>query len=262
MSEAESPSTRYVEYAFKDQHNLVVLFGAACFSLAFASPLPILVSAGGELLWLVLGPRLPAFRTWVDRQLGIQYLARAEAAIEGALCELSEGDANRYRALSQSATQLERSAEPRLSQRELQQVVHALLELRRTFLDYLFLGQRVEALVDATPGAELEKQVAQLQQAYDAEKDLAVRMTIRKGRTSLQRSIDQQSALGDVRRAIQLRLEMLEKSLPYLESRLADPAFQLLAPEIDIALVEIGLAEPLELAVDAIFDQPTAFVSQ
>ena len=254
MADAQLPSVNYLEYAFKDQHNVVVLFGAACFSLAFASPLPLLVSAGGELLWLAVGPRLPAFRGWVDRQRSIQYLARAETAIAGALGELSERDANRYRTLNRSASRLLASAQERLSARELQLSQHGLLELRRTFLDYLFLGQRVEALVDATPFADMEREAAQLQESYGVERELTVRMTIRKALTALQRRIKQQTALGGVRRNLELRLEMLEKALPQLEGRLADPAFQELAAEVDHALSEIGSAEALELAVDEIFE--------
>lgn len=258
MADAQVSPTSYLKYAFKDQHNLVVLFGAACFSLAFASPAPLLVCAGGELLWLLVGPRLPAFRDWVDRQLSVQYLARAEAAIEGALAELSERDANRFRALSRNATGLVASAEGRLAARQLQLGLHALLELRRTFLDYLFLGQRLETLVDATPNTELEKEAAQLQESYSAQRDLTVRMTIRKNLSSLQRRISQQGALAGVSHALERRLEMLENVLPALKSHLADPAFQLLAPEVDAALAEIGSAEALELAVDEIFDQQPA----
>jgi len=262
MASAQLPQASYLKHAFKDQHNLVVLFGAACFSLAFASPLPLLVSAGGELLWLLLGSRLPPFRAWVDRQLCIQYLARAETAIEGALRELSERDANRYRALNRNATHLVAIAHERLpaAQRELAQ--SGLLELRRTFLDYLFLGQRVAALVDATPGAELERQSAQLQEAYRSERELTVRMTIRKALSSLTRRISQQNALASVSRNLDLRLEMLEQALPYLKSRLADPSFELLAPEIDGALAEIGAAEALELAVDEIFQHSPASNAQ
>jgi hypothetical protein len=258
MADARLSPTSYLKHAFQDQHNLVVLFGAACFSLAFASPLPLVVCAGGELLWLLLGPRLPAFRAWVDRQLSAQYLARAEAAIAGALGELSERDANRYRALNRNALHLVASTQHRLPAEQMQLALHGLLELRRTFLDYLFLGQRVEALVDATPSTELEREASQLQVSYSAERELTVRMTIRKALTLLQRRLNQQAALGGVSRNIELRLEMLEQALPFLKGRLADPAFELLAPEIDSALAQIGSAETLELAVDEIFDQPPA----
>ncbi|HEY3256501.1 MAG TPA: hypothetical protein VGJ91_21225, partial [Polyangiaceae bacterium] len=238
--------------------NLVVLFGAACFSLAFASPVPLLVSAGGELLWLTVGPRLPAFRDWVDRQLSTQYLARAEQAIEGALAKLSERDANRFRALSRNATELAASAQGQLPNRQLQLALHALLELRRTFLDYLFLSQRVAALVDATPNPELEREAAQLQESYVAQRDLTVRMTIRKALASLQRRMSQQTALASVSQNSELCLEMLERAVPHLKGRLADPSLESLAAEVDSALAEIGSAETLELAVDQIFEPPAA----
>jgi len=253
MSEAQLTPPSYLKYAFKDQHNLVVLFGAACFSLAFASPIPLLVGGSAELLWLLIGPRLPAFRDWVDRQLSRQYLARSESAIEGALGELSEPDANRFRELSRNATQLVVTAQARLPSREVQLAEHALLELRRTFLDYQFLRQRVDALVDATPIADREQEAEQLQHSYSAERELTVRMTIRKALNALQRRISQQTALAGVSRSIALRLEMLEGAMQYLKGRLADPTFELLAAEIDGALVEIGAAEALELTVDEIF---------
>jgi len=256
MADVQLSSTSYLKYAFKDQHNLVVLLGAACFSLAFASPFPLLVGAVFELLWLLSGPQLPAFRDWVDFQLSTQYLARAEAAIETALAELSEADARRFSALSRNATELVANVQDRLATRELQLGLHGLLELRRTFLDYLFLGQRIEALVDTTPSADLEKEAAKLQESYGAQRELILRMTIRKALTSIQRRLKQQVALERVRRNLQLRLEMLESSLPYLRSRLADPTVERLAQEVDAALAEIGPAEALELTVDEIFTQP------
>jgi hypothetical protein len=259
MAEAQLPQTKlpqanYLEYAFKDQHNLVVLFGASCFSLAFASPAPLLVSAAGELLWLLVGPRLSAFRGWVDRQRSAQYLARSEAAIEGALRELDGHDANRYRILARHATELVSRAERRLSAAQLDLARHALLELRRTFLDYSFLSQRVEALREGTPQSDMEKQLAELQESYSAERELTVRMTIRKAQSSLQRRIDQQTALRSLHRTIELRLEMLEQAVPLLEGRLADPTLELLAPEVEGALTEIGSADALERAVDEVFE--------
>jgi hypothetical protein len=252
MAEAQLPRASYLKHAFKDQHNLVVLFGAACFSVAFASTMPLFVSATAELLWLLVGPRLPRFRGWVDRQLNLQYLARAETAIDGALRELGEHDANRFRALSRNATELVEAAQDRLSARQLELSVLGLLELRRTFLDYLFLGQRLEALVDARPQAELEKESELLQESYRVERELTVRMTIRKALSSLQRRISEQAALHSVRQHLELRLGLLEQALPHLRSRLADPTLELLAPEIESALAEIGSADTLELAVDGI----------
>ncbi len=63
MVDMQLSTPSYLKHAFKDQHNLVLILGAACFSLAFASPLPLLVGAAGEFLWLLTGPRLPPFAT-------------------------------------------------------------------------------------------------------------------------------------------------------------------------------------------------------
>jgi len=253
MAEAELSQPSYLKYAFKDQHNLVLLFGAACFSAAFATPLPLIAGAGAEVLWLLIGPRLPAFRGWVDRQLSTQYLARAETAIQGALAELSEADVSRFNTLSRAASELATAAQARLPAREQQLAQHGLLELRRTFLDYLFLGQRVDSLVDPTPTADLEKEASQLQEAYAAERELTARMTIRQQLFAIQRRIQQQADLAGVTRTIATRLELLEKAVPDVKAHLAEPGFTQLSLELDRELAEVGSAEPLELSVDEIF---------
>jgi hypothetical protein len=260
MADAELSPPSYVKYAFTDQHNLVLLFGAACFSAAFASPLPLEVGAGAELLWLLIGPRLPAFRDWVDARLSSQYLARAETAIEGALGELGEGEVNRFVAVSRSAAELAATARQRksIASRDLQLSLHGLLELRRTFLDYQFLGQRVVALIETTPTAEVEKEAARLQEEYTAERELTARMTIRKALTLAQKRLQQQQELIAINRTIGTHLEMLEKVVPYLRGLLVDPSFCQLSQELDKAVAEIGPAEALEVAVDQTFDSPSA----
>ncbi len=260
MADTELSPPRYVKYAFTDQHNLVLMFGAVCFSAAFASPLPLLVGATGELLWLLIGPRLPPFRDWVDARLSAQYLARAETAIHGALGELSADEAKRFTALSEASAELTVAARARKSipAREVQLALHGLLELRRTFLDYQFLGQRVSALIDGTPTTEVEQEAARLQEEYAAERELTVRMTIRKALTLAQARLQQQKDLQVIQRSLELRLEMLEKALPQLKARLADPGFTQLSQELEKSLIEVGSAETLELAVDATFETAAA----
>jgi len=254
MADARLSPPSYLKYAIKDQHNLVVLFGAACFSLAFASRIPLMVGAGAELLWLLIGPQLPAFRGWVDRQLDAQYMARAEEAIQVALGELSDADASRFRALNESAMQLLGRARLAAAPRELKLAVHGLLEYRRTFLDYLFLGQRLDSLLDPTPASAMEAEATQLQQSYSAERDLTARMTIRQAQTALQRRIRQQATLDDVRRALDRRLIALEEALLQLHEPPTDPASGSLAQEIEQALAGIGPAEPLEQTLDREFE--------
>jgi len=260
MADVELPPPSYVKHAFTDQHNLVLLFGAACFSVAFASRLPLLAGVAGELLWLGVGPRLPAFRSWVDARLDTQYLARAETALAGALAELSEREAERFSAVSGSAVELVALARERktIPSAELRLALHGLLELRRTFLDYQFLAQRVTALTETTTNAELEKEVARLQAEYAAERELTTRMTIRQALGAVQKRLQQQRTLQSINRALEQRLEALERALPALIGRLAEPGFKQLSQELESALTEVGSAETLELAVDQTFDSPLA----
>ncbi len=259
MADADLSPPNYVKYAFEDQHNLVLLFGAACFSVAFASPWPLAIGVLGELLWLLVGPRLPAFRDWVDAQLSTQYLARAETAIEGALGQLQDNEVSRFVSVSRDATGLISAARERktIRSRDIQLSLHSLLELRRTFLDYQFLAQRVTALIETIPTVEVEQEVAHLQEEYAAERELTLRMTIRQALNSAQKRLQQQQELVVINRTIEVRLEMLEKTVPNLRARLADPGFSQLSQELDKTLAEVGSAEVLELAVDATFDSAT-----
>ena len=111
MADIGLPTPSYVSrLLFSDQHNLLFLLGAACFSAAFASVVPLLLGAAGEVSWLLLGPRLPAFRDWVDARESARYLARAEVAIAGAIAQLSEPEARRFVSVSQQAAELSSSA--------------------------------------------------------------------------------------------------------------------------------------------------------
>ena len=260
MADVELPPQSYVKHAFTDQHNLVLLFGAVCFSVAFASRLPLLAGVAGELLWLGVGPRLPAFRSWVDARLDAQYLARAETAIEGALAELSEREASRFSAVTRNAVELVALAREQkiIPSPELRLAVHVLLELRRTFLDYQFLAQRVTTLTETTTSTELEKEAARLQESYTAERELTTRMTIRQALGAAQKQLEQQRTLQSISRALEQRLEALEKALPVLIGRLAEPGFDQLSRELESVLTEVGSAETLELAVDQTFHSPPA----
>jgi len=129
----------------------------------------------------------------------------------------------------------------------------ALGQVRSAFLDYQLLSVRVSALIVATPVAALEKEAAQLQEAYAADKDLSVRMTIRKALTQNQRQQQQLQQLTSVERAIDLRLSMIEKALAYLKGRAADAASSSISHELESLLAEVGAASGLEVAINDAF---------
>jgi hypothetical protein len=263
MADIGLPTPSYVKDAFSDQHNLLFLLGAACFSAAFASAVPLLLGAAGEILWLLLGTRLPAFRDWVDTRESAQYLARAEVAIAGAIAQLSPPEARRFVSVSEQAAELGSSAgrvKP-ISAHDLQIVQHSLLELRRTFLDYQFLAQRVTTLLLAMSEAEREQEILRLEESYGKERELIARMSIRQALGAAQRQLRQRQALESVERLIAQRLTMLERAAPRLRERLAEPHFGDLSQELESALTEVGPAQALELAVDEALGEPGPIVA-
>ena len=55
----------YVKEAFKWQYNVIALAGAAAFSMVSGSPLPAILAAGAELMYLASVPNMPAFQRLV-----------------------------------------------------------------------------------------------------------------------------------------------------------------------------------------------------
>ena len=55
----------YVKEAFKWQYNLIAMGGAAALSVVSLSPLPIILAAGAELMYLASVPNMPAFQRLV-----------------------------------------------------------------------------------------------------------------------------------------------------------------------------------------------------
>ena len=55
----------YIKEAFKWQYNLIALGGAAAFSMVSGSPLPVILAAGAELMYLATVPQISAFQRLV-----------------------------------------------------------------------------------------------------------------------------------------------------------------------------------------------------
>src|ERR1700690_3222862 len=68
-SDAEAPVRGSVfKEAIWNQYNVIAIGGMALFSLASESMVPLVLALGGEVLWLLVGPRTGRFRGWVASQ--------------------------------------------------------------------------------------------------------------------------------------------------------------------------------------------------
>lgn len=217
MTTAIAPS--YVSTAFFSQYNLILLGGSALFSLASASPLPLLLGVAGEVAWLGLGPRLPAFRRRVEQQADTERRARVDDEVMNGMRGLAPDHTARLLAVGQTISWIVLHAEARITEPSERALLAELDGLRPVFLRLCQvqerLGQRLEELRLAPP----EQEVARLSQAYAAEKDLGLRFTLHQSIKLVQRKIEQQGHLVEAQRQIELKLAWVEQSLVHLRNQ-------------------------------------------
>ena len=214
---AAAPS--YLSTAFVSQYNLILLGGAALFSVASASPLPLVIGVAAEFFWLALGPRLPAFRRRVDQQADAERRARLDDEVMHGMRGMDQEHAARLLALGQNISWVVMRAEGSLTAPAERAMLFELEQLRPSFLRLCRLHERLLQRLEEMRLSPPEHEVAQLSQAYAAEKDLGLRFTLHQGIKLAQRKVEQQARLVDVRRQIELKLSLIEQSLVHLRSQ-------------------------------------------
>lgn len=217
MSAATAPG--YVSTAFYSQYNLILLGGSALFSLASASPVPLLVGVAGELLWLGLGPRLPAFRRHVERQVDNEQRAVLEDEVMLGMRRLAPEQGARLFAFGQNISWVSMKAEAVVTSPPERAALLDLEGLRPTFLRLCQIQGRLAQRLDELRLAPPDVEVARLSQQYAAEKDLGLRFTLHQAIKLAQRKIEQQARMTDAQRQIELKLSLLEQSLVHLRNQ-------------------------------------------
>jgi hypothetical protein len=99
LARAMADSDNYVKIAFVNGINLATLGSAAVASLVLMNPLPILIAAGAELVYLGTVPSLPRFKRHVRSIRERTRHAGEERAAEGMLEALSPNQRESYFAL-------------------------------------------------------------------------------------------------------------------------------------------------------------------
>jgi hypothetical protein len=219
MTTPTADAPRYVSVAFYSQYNLILLGGSALFSLASASPLPLLLGAAAELVWLGLGPRLPAFQRRVAAQLDGARRAHLDDVVLQGMRDLDPEHTSRLIAVGHNISWVLLRAESSVAGAAERSALLELEQLRPGFLRLCRLRQRIVQRLDELRAAPPEHEVAELSQAYAAEKDLGLRFTLHQAIKLAQRKIEQQARFGDVRRQIDLKLSMIEQSLAQLRNQ-------------------------------------------
>lgn len=243
---------RYLATAFYSQYNIILLGGSALFSLASASPVPLAVGCAAELLWLAVGPRLPAFRKRVDSVVDGERRAVLEDEVMSGMRALSPEHSARLLGVTQSISWITLRAEGSVGGAEEREMLLDLEELRPVFLRMCQLRERVAQRLEEVKLSPPEQEVADLSRAYAAEKDLGVRFTLHQGIKAAQKKIEQQSRWVDLKRQVEQKLTIVEQSLSHLvgQQQLGLAGADL-NREVQGVIVHVVMLPALEAELDA-----------
>jgi hypothetical protein len=236
---------------FLVQENLVLLGGAALFSLALASPVPLLLGAAGELLWLSLGSLSPAVRRLLERRDAARRAAATtndEAAAPRSAETLAPEYARRVLTLDRALATLRTfgGATPGATFRY---TMDRLDSLRPLYVGLCETHQRIGRFLAATTDVQLVAEAERLKSQFAAEKDLGTRLTLRQAIATAQRHVAHRREMAELLRSIGVKLESVERSLAYFVSQgLAFVANPALAENVEALLVEVG--PPLDIDVE------------
>jgi hypothetical protein len=218
----------YRRSAFFVQYNVILLFGAAAFSLASASWVPLAVGAAFELAWLVTAPWFPAFRRWTNDRRDAASAAPVAvpaaspfAPAQTASVALDESYKERVKRLALSLREIRTAADDelrRVRSPELTSALATLPELAASFERLCTLHQRLSRFVAQNSRADLEREMTKLTDAFSKEKDLGLRVTLRQALIIAQRRLDQFTRLVALHRASELRLDMIESAAAHVRS--------------------------------------------
>jgi hypothetical protein len=236
----------YFARAFSLQYNLILLAGSALFSLAAASPLPLAVGAGTELLWLFVGSNLGGVRRWLDRREVFSEaepagLPAPETATELVFDRVYSHRINLFdRALAEIRALGMSRADPRFVS-----ALSRLNPLRQTFLAVCQAHQGTARFLEATPEEEFSSEVERLQRVLGQEHDLGAKMGIRQALVLAKRRLEQRQSMTGELTTLALRLETIERGVAHLlKQGRALGGTRELGAEIEALAAEIGETRP------------------
>src|SRR5262249_5634890 len=145
--------------AFYNQYNFIFIGGAALFTIATFSWIPLIIGAGAEALWLVLGAGSSLFRRWVTIQEGKERHAQLERKAAEALKSLDPSYLARFEELERVGEEIKRLAgeNPSLETQLVQSEMDKLGKLMHTFLQMAVVHQRLAAYLQEGYETEIQR---------------------------------------------------------------------------------------------------------
>jgi hypothetical protein len=238
-----------LRYAFLNQYNLILLAGAAGLSLALESPVPIMVGALGELLWLLISSASPSFQRWAAEQASLR--RREQVASEAAVA--TRGLDPAYAARIQTAAEMADDIRRFAAERQLDPSLFGpggerLQESLATLTKMATVHHRLSHFMAGTQASQIEDEVVRLGKLLAAEKDPGVRLSLKQALTVAQRRLKQHEQIESTRRALEAKMKTLELSLDYLRSQVVAGASEFV---LGGQLAELGAGATFITEVEA-----------
>jgi hypothetical protein len=214
--ERESP----LKQAALNQHNIIVVCGMALFALAVASPIPLLVALAGEIVWLAVGSRTPRFRRWAAARAVPGEQRRWRAEVDRAAARLDAPLGARLRTLEATLEDVARLIDQQPPGDELGAAKGRLEEVLRAYASLLEAEDSLLRMIGAGRTGSIEEEIARVGKALGEERDATVRMSLRQALALSQRRLKQVAEVESARRALQVKVSLLETSLDYVRAQL------------------------------------------
>jgi hypothetical protein len=258
---SKPPRKSFLQRAFANQYNAILLGSAALFAVVTFSWLPLLVGAGVETLWLVLGTDTPFFRKWVEGQENAEAKEELAKQAAAALATLKPSYVERFRDLEKMAQDINRMAEdnPSLETSLIQGEMDKLGKLLNTFLQMATMHQRLSIYMAQNNETEIQRDINRCEQALAAERDREVKASLEQSLTLAQKRMRQHADIESAFKVVSVKMDTLEKSFRYLRSHiLAIGKREELTEEIDGLIMGVESVEALNAETDPLIDELSA----
>ena len=256
----EAPeSINYVKEAFNSQYNWITLIGAAGFALVSGSPLPLLLAAGLELMYLSLVPQNPRFQRLV-RARKYEELRRLTEEQLGALAvTLTPDMRKRYESLQAVCSAIRTnygllSATSQIFVRQMEENLQGLLQ---GFLRLLFAAQQHRDYLRTTDAQEVKREQALLEKAVASDPP-KVQEINRKRIEILQKRLEKFGKIRENQQVIDAQCCAIEDVLQLIRDQsvtLRDP--QQVSDQLGALVHDLEQTEETVRQVEAIFEMAT-----
>ena len=235
--------------AFFNQYNFILLGAAGLFSLVTFTWIPLLLGAGAEVLWLVLGSDSGPFKRWVAIQDSVEERERLKQQAEQALATLEPGYKRRFAELVKVSEHIQElaTANPSLETQLIQGEMDKLGKLLHSFLEMALTHQRLGHYLADNDEGDLRRDIEATERALRNEQDPQVVAGLRQSLGLAQKRLKQHQQIEASFRALGVKMDTLDKSFRYLESHVvAISEREQLSQEIDELIVGVDAVQDLK----------------